>query len=301
MTRKRKYYNKETVVFLNGKWLKASEAMTDLFSQTLHYGNGVFEGIRAYATPVGPQIFKAKAHFDRLQHSANKLHIKLNYSTEELIEIAYELLRRNKLNNAYIRPLVYLGANMSLTLTEEVHVLLMAWEWERLLGNRRLKVMVSSYEKPRPMAIPVDAKVVGQYTNSILATSEAKAKGFNEALLLDSQGYVAEGPGTNFFYEKDEILYTPPLGNILPGITRATIIDYARELGIEVVERHFTPEELLEADTAFFTGTAAEVIGITSIGGHTFSAKWEDTAAYSLFLMYRQRVTHGEYSDFTLV
>lgn len=295
------YFNRDTVLFLNGKWLKAMEAMGDPFSQTLHYGNGVFEGIRAYETPMGPHIFKAREHFDRLHYSAAKMFIEIPYSSEELTEIAYQLLNKNQLTSAYIRPLVYLGANMSLTETNEVYMLMAAWHWGRYLGNDLLRVMVSSYEKQSPNSVPVDAKICGHYTNSILATMEAKSKGFDEALLLDAQGYVAEGPGANFFYEKDEVLYTPPLGNILPGITRATIICYAKEMGYKVVEKLFTAEELMQADAAFFTGTAAEVIGIKSVGGHEFIMDWEDTIAYSLFLMYRQRVANNEYRDFTLV
>lgn len=295
------YFNRDSVLFLNGKWLKAKDAMGNLFSQTLHYGNGAFDGLRAYETSTGPQIFKAKEHFDRLHYSASKMFIDLDYTSEDLTVIAHQLLKKNHLNNAYIRPLVYLGANMALTETKDVYLLMTAWEWERYLGNDLLKVMVSSYEKPSPNSIPIDAKICGHYTNSILATMEAKSKGFDEALLLNSEGYVTEGPGANFFYEKDEVLYTSPVGNILPGITRATVISYAREMGYKVVERNFTAEELVDADTAFFTGTAAEIAGIKSIGGHDFTMDWEDTVAYSLFLMYRQRVVNNEFGDFTLV
>ncbi len=293
------YFNRDSVLFLNGKWLKATDAMGNLFSQTLHYGNGVFEGLRAYETSTGPQIFKAKEHFDRLHYSTSMMSNELDYTSEELIEIAHQLLKTNHLNNAYIRPMVCFGANMAET--KEVYLLMAAWEWGRSLGKDLLKVMVSSYEKPAANSIPVDIKICGHYTNMILATMEAKSKGFDEALLLNSDGYVTEGPGANFFYEKDEILYTPPAGDILPGITRATVISYAREMGYRVVEKKFTAEELIDADTAFFTGTAAEIAGIKSIGGHDFTMDWEDTVAYSLFLMYRQRVVNNEYRDFTLV
>jgi branched-chain amino acid aminotransferase len=295
------YFNRNSVLFLNGKWLNATDAMGNLFSQTLHYGNGTFDGLRAYETSTGPQIFKATEHFERLHYSASKLYINLEYTVEELTEIAYQLLDRNKLNNAYLRPLIYLGPNMELTKTKDVYLLMAAWEWEPFVGSDLLRVMVSSYQKPSPRAIQVDAKICGQYTNSALATMEAKSKGFDEALLLDSDGYVTEGPGANFFYEKDEILYTPPMGNIFPGITRSTVISFAREMGYRVKEKNFKPEELIEADTAFFTGTAAEIAGIKSIGGHDFTMEWEDTVAYSLFLMYRQRVVNNEFRDFTLV
>ena len=161
-----------------------------------------------------------------------------------------------------------------------------------------VRVMISSYQRPNPKAVPVDAKVTGQYTNSILATTEAKSKGFDEALLLDSEGYLAEGPGANFFMEKDGILHTPSLGNILPGITRSTVIEYAREFRYPVEEREITPDEINGADAAFFTGTAAEIAGIKSIGGYEFTAPWEDTMAYSLFHAYRNRVTQNEQEIF---
>ncbi len=295
------YYNENTQIFLDGKWLKASEATTNLYAQTLHYGNGVFEGIRSYKTEDGLQIFKAKEHFERLRYSAKVMHINFNYSVEELIKLSYELLERNNLEDAYIRPLVYLGANMSLTPTDKVHVMLCAWEWGRYLGSKQLNLMTSSYQRPNPKSTHIQAKVVGHYTNSILATTEAKQKGYDEALLLDVNGNVAEGPGANFFYEKDEVLYTCPLGNILSGITRQTVIEIAAELGVKVVEKFFTPEEVYNSDAAFFTGTAAEVAGIASLDGHKFKLTWEDSLGYDLAKAYQNRVSQREYKNFELV
>lgn len=295
------YYNEDTTVFLNGKWLKAKDATTDLYAQTLHYGNGVFEGIRSYNTEDGVKIFKAKEHYERLLYSAEKMHIKLNYTSEQLIDLTYELLEKNNLKDAYIRPLVYLGVNMSLQPTDEVNVFLCAWEWGKYLGSDLLNIMTSSYQRPNPKSCHVDAKVVGHYTNSILATTEAKQKGFDEALLLDANGNVAEGPGANFFYEKNGVLYTSPLGNILPGITRATVLELANELKFKVVEKYFTPEDVKGADGAFFTGTAAEVAGIGSLDGINFKLKWEDTMGYVLANMYKQRVAFREYNSFYLV
>ena len=295
------YYNENTTVFLNGKWLKATAAKTDLYAQTLHYGNGVFEGIRSYDTEDGVMVFKAKEHYERLLYSAKKMHIELNYNVAELTQLTYELLAKNKLKDAYIRPLVYLGANMSLQPTPEVNVFLCAWEWGKYLGDDLLSIMTSSYRRPDPKSCHVDAKVVGHYTNSILATTEAKQQGFDEALLLDASGHVAEGPGANFFYEKNGVLYTSPLGNILPGITRSTVLQLAKELKFKVVEKYFTPDEVKGGDGAFFTGTAAEVAGIGALDGVKFKLNWEDTMGAELARMYKYRVTSREYQSFELV
>ena len=295
------YYNSDTVLFLDGKWVKVQDAKTSLYSQTMHYGAGVFEGIRSYKTEDGTLIFKAKEHFERLHYSAEKMHISLKYSSEELTRLTYELLEKNNLENAYIRPLVYLGANMQLEPTDEVHVMLCAWEWGRYLGDTQLKLMTSSFQRPNPKSCFVDAKVTGHYTNSILATTEAKQKGFDEALLLDMNDNVAEGPGANFFFEKDEKLFTAPLGNILSGITRQTILELSKELGVEVIEKFFTPEEVYEADGAFFTGTAAEVAAVGSLDNHEFKLPWNETLGYELASAYKNRVQKKEYKRFELV
>jgi branched-chain amino acid aminotransferase len=295
------YYNENSILYLDGKWVKAVDAKIDLFSQTMHYGNGAFEGIRSYNGTAGPNIFKAKEHFERLVYSAGRMGIKFSQSVDDLVKVSYELLEKNGLTNAYIRPMVFLGANMKLLSCGEVHLMMSAWEWPPYLGDEALKVTISSVERPNPKSIPIDAKVSGNYTNSIMASNEAKQKGFDEALLLDSDGYVAEGSGQNFFFVKDDIIYTPPLGNILPGITRATIIEYAMELGHPVVEKLFKPEEMRGGEVAFFTGTATEVASIASIDDIVFSTEWKETIAYDLFLMYRQRVSNAELSDFTLV
>ncbi len=284
------YYNNDTVIFLDGKWLKASEGKTNLYTQTLHYGSGVFEGIRAYKTSYGTQIFKAKEHYERLKYSAKAMHIKLDYSVDELTHLTYQLLEKNKLQNAYIRPLVYLGANMALQPTKEVHLMLCAWEWGRYLGDTQLEVVTSSFQRPNPKSCIVDAKVTGHYTNSILATTEAKNKGYDEALLLDMNGYVAEGPGANFFYEKGNKLFTCPLGNILAGITRQTIFELCEAHHIALEETLFTPSDVYEADGAFFTGTAAEVAPIKSLDKQTFKLNWQDTIGFKLAKAYQDKV-----------
>src|SRR3989344_9357975 len=259
------YYNDNTLVFFDGKWLKAKELMISPYVQTMHYGSGVFEGIRSYLTPDGTRIFKSEEHYQRLLYSADKMHLKVDYSVNEFTKLSYQLLEKNNLSNAYLRPLIFAGENMSLTPTDKTHVMLSAWQWEKYLGTKLLDVMTSSYQRPNPSSCHVDAKVTGHYVNSILATTEAKQKGFDEALLLDNNGFVAEGPGANFFFEKDNVLYTSPLGNILPGITRATMFELCDELEFKLVEKQFSPEEVKGADSAFFTGTAAEVAGIASL------------------------------------
>ena len=269
---------------------KGPEWKTNLYSQTLHYGAGVFEGIRSYKTDKGAHIFKSKEHFERLHYSAEKMHIKLKYSVEELTALSYELLEKNNLEDSYIRPLVYLGENMSLQPTENVHVMLCAWEWGRYLGDMQLKLMTSSFQRPNPKSCFVEAKVSGHYINSILATTEAKQKGFDEALLLDMNENVAEGPGANFFFEKEGKLFTAPLGNILSGITRQTIFELAEDLGIEVIEKFFKVEDVYRADGAFFTGTAAEVAAIGSLDNRSFNLHWKETIGYKLADAYQKSV-----------
>lgn len=291
------YFNEHSVVFLDGQFVKANTAKVGLYNQTMHYGNGVFEGIRSYDTEDGVRIFKAAEHFERLHFSAKVMGIKLNYSSEQLEQITYQLLDKNGLKDAYIRPLVCMGDNMSLQTNDEVHIVIMVWEWGKYLGDEMLKVMLSSFQRPNPKACHVEAKVVGHYTNSILATNEAKQKGFDEALLTDMHGYVAEGPGANFFMEKDGVLITAPLGNILAGITRATVLELAKELDIKVEERLFTPEDVYSADAAFFCGTAAEVVGIKQFNDHVFTMDWEETNSSMIQRKYKRRVAHNEYQN----
>ena len=290
------YYSENTQVFLNGSFIKAKNAQTTLFGQSLHYGSGVFEGIRSYETENGTRIFKAEEHYERLLFSAKKSHIKLDYDVEELVRITNQLLSLNKMSNAYIRPLVYLGQNMALSPTSEVNLFICAWNWGRYLGEGGLRVVTSPYERPNPKSCHVEAKVSGHYTNSILATTDAKAKGYDEALLLDQNGFIAEGPGANIFFEKDGKLYTPQRGNILPGITRETIIDIARDLGITIEEGQYSLEDLKNADGAFFTGTAAEVASITSLDDKNFNKEWEDTIGYELSNAYNLAVL-GQYNQ----
>jgi len=272
------YYNENTIIYLDGKFVKAAESKIDLYSQSLHYGLAVFEGIRSYKTTNGgTKIFKAKEHFDRLKHSATSLRMPYQFNSEELIEATYEVLKQNNLQDAYIRPLVYGPSNMSFNLNTESHLTIQAWEMAAFLGDKLLRIGTSTFQRPNPKGFKITAKAAGHYVNSILASYEAKDLGYDEALLTDMNGYVAEGPGANMFYEKDGKLFTPSLGNILPGITRATVLEICKDLGITVEEKFFTKEAIYGTDAAFFCGTAAEVIGWESLDGIAFKKDWSDT------------------------
>jgi branched-chain amino acid aminotransferase len=286
------YYNEHTLIYLNGSFVKASDAKVDLFGQTLHYGYGVFEGIRSYRTVSGETvIFKAEEHYERLRQSALALNMPYDYALNVLISATYELLRLNELQDAYIRPLVYSPANMSFNPNTQSFISIAVWPMEPFLGNRLLKVMTSSFQRPNPKGFKISAKATGHYVNSIMASQEAKAAGFDEALLTDMNGFVAEGPGANMFYEKDGKLFTPAPGNILPGITRATVLDICREAGITVEESFFDVEQVKKADAAFFCGTAAEVIGWESLDGQSFKKPWNETISKKIQDAYKDKVT----------
>ncbi|HEY5691175.1 MAG TPA: branched-chain amino acid transaminase [Cyclobacteriaceae bacterium] len=290
------YYTNDTTLFLDGKLVKAADAKIDLFSQSLHYGYGVFEGIRAYQTLNGVKVFKAREHYERLLKSASLIGIPLDYDPEELIQATYQVLARNKQTNAYVRPLVFCGPNMSLSAPTQVSLMIATWVWGKYLGDKLLKVCISSYQRPNPKSFKAEAKACGHYVNSIMATTEAKQRGFDEGLLLDIEGFVAEGPGANFFYEKDSVLYTPPLGSILPGITRQTVLEICAELDFRVEEKLFKPEDLFEADSAFFCGTAAEIAGIESIEGQKFAKPWKESLGAIIQEAYQCLVLDKSYS-----
>ncbi|GGB15116.1 branched-chain-amino-acid transaminase [Puia dinghuensis] len=285
------YYNEHTVLWLDGKILKAADTKTDLYGQSLHYGYSVFEGIRSYRTAAGKtKIFKAIEHFDRLQRSATTLNMPYRYTTEELIKASYDVLESNNLQDAYIRPVVYGPANMSFNPNTESFTVIQTWEMAPFLGEKLLRVMTSSFQRPNPKGFKIEAKAAGHYVNSIMASHEAKGKGFDEALLTDMNGFIAEGPGANMFFEKAGRLHTPATGNILPGITRATVLELAEDLGIPVEQGQYTPADLKQADAAFFCGTAAEVIGWHSIDDYTFPISWKDTQSRKIQQAYKDLV-----------
>ncbi len=289
------YYNENTVIYYKGEFIKASEAKGSVYDQSLHYGYAAFEGMRAYDTPGGVSIFKAKAHFERLEFSCKAVGIPYPFNNDELISITKEVLAKNNLKNAYIRPLVTCSPNMSLTKGKEAQLLIAAWEWGAYLGDNLLNIKTSSFKRISPESFTVAAKVSGHYVNSIMATQEAKDAGFDEALLLDKDGFVAEGPGANIFIEKEGILYTPQPGSILPGITRATILELCNDLDITVVEKRLTLKEVHGADSAFYCGTAAEVVGISALDDIPFSKNWKHSIGSMLQKAYKKLVVNQEY------
>jgi branched-chain amino acid aminotransferase len=289
------YYGNDTVLWLNGRLVKAAEATMDLYSQSLHYGYAVFEGIRAYRTTGGhTRIFKPVEHYNRLEASARALNMPYTWDRDTLIDATYAVLSANKLQDAYIRPIVYAPANMSFNRNEESSLAIEVWEMQPFLGDKLLRVMRSTFQRPNPRGFRIHAKAAGHYVNSILASQEAKAAGYDEALLEDMQGYIAEGPGANVFFEKNGVLYTPAGGNILEGITRATVLEICAELAIPVQVKPCSYEELRDADAAFFCGTAAEVIGWKNIDDYHFPKPWAETRSAEIQAAYTERVVRNE-------
>lgn len=259
---------------MNGAFVAWQDAQVHVLVHGLHYGSGVFEGIRCYATEKGSFIFRLKEHLERMYRSAEAYQMKIPYTPAELGEAIKGTIRVNGLDACYIRPIAFFGYHhLGLNPTGcPVDVAVAVWRWGAYLGadaaEGGIRCTISPWRRIDPRTLPVTAKAVGHYLNSILASLDARARGFSEAILLDTQGFVAEGPGENIFIVKHGILYTPEASSsILPGITRASVIELARDMGYEVVETRLTLEDLFSADEAFFTGTAAEMAPIREIDG----------------------------------
>jgi len=270
--------DRDGVIWLDGEMVPWREAKTHVLTHTLHYGLGCFEGVRAYNTANGPAIFRLKEHTDRLFRSAHILNMKMPFSKDELNEAQCAAVRENNLDEAYLRPMAFLGSEgMGLRADNlKVHVMVAAWSWPSYMSPEAkemgIKVRTSSYTRHHVNITMCKAKANGNYINSMLALNEAISGGAEEALLLDNEGYVAEGSGENIFIMRDGVLHTPELTSCLEGITRATILDFARELNIPVKERRITRDEVYIADEAFFTGTAAEVLPIRELDGRVIGA-----------------------------
>ena len=258
---------------MDGELVPWRDAKVHVLTHTLHYGLGVFEGVRAYNTPNGPCIFRLDEHTERLFNSAHILGLEMPYTREEVNAAQCEVFKANELDEGYLRPMAFLGSEAMGLRAEglSVHLSIACWPWPDYMDadsrEKGIKVRTSSYTRHHVNITMCKAKSNGNYTNSILALHEALASGCDEALLLDNEGYVAEGSGENIFLVKNGVLHTPELTSCLAGITRDTVFALAAELGIEILERRITRDEVYIADEAFFTGTAAEVLPIQSLDG----------------------------------
>ncbi|MEK9811830.1 MAG: branched-chain amino acid transaminase [Bordetella sp.] len=258
-------------IWMDGQFVDWRDAKIHVLTHTLHYGMGVFEGVRCYETVSGSAIFRLKDHTQRLLNSAKIFQMKLDFSKEDLMQAQLETVRRNKLKSCYIRPIVWIGSELMgiATNNNKIHIAIAAWPWGAYLGEEGLakgiRVKTSSFTRHHVNVSMVRAKASGYYINSILAHQEVCGLGYDEALLLDTEGYVSEGAGENLFVVKSGRLFTPDLASCLDGITRDSVLTIAKDFGIEVVEKRMTRDEIYCADEAFFTGTAAEVTPIREL------------------------------------
>lgn len=270
--------DRDGVIWLDGELVPWREAKVHVLTHTLHYGMGVFEGVRAYETDRGPAIFKLPEHTRRLFNSAKILRMEIPWGYEELCDVQKTVVRENKLDSAYLRPMCFYGSEgMGLRADNlSVHCMVAAWEWGAYLGKenmeRGIRIKTSSFTRHHVNISMCKAKANGQYMNSMLALQEALQDGYDEALLLDNEGYVAEGSGENFFIVREGCIYTPDLTSALDGITRQTVVTLADDLNIPLREKRITRDEVYIADEAFFSGTAAEITPIREVDNRTIGS-----------------------------
>jgi branched-chain amino acid aminotransferase len=271
--------NQSELIWMNGEFVAWEDAKVHVLTHGLHYGTGVFEGIRCYETDRGPAIFRHTEHLDRLMNSAELYYMPVPYTREQLREATHGLIGRNGLSSCYIRPIVFRGyGQMGLfPLEAPVDVSIAVWEWGAYLGEegkrKGIRAKVSSWRRISPSSLIPASKASGQYLNSVLAKIETHKAGYEEAILLDDLGHVCEGSGENIFVVHEGKIVTPPVpASILGGITRASAAQIARDLGYDVVERDIARAELYLADEVFMTGTAAELVPVREIDDHTIGA-----------------------------
>lgn len=291
-------------IWMDGQWVEWRDAKVHVLTHTLHYGAGVFEGLRAYHTDQGPAIFKLEEHTDRLFRSAHILNMKIPFSKEEINQAHLDAISNNNLDSAYIRSMCFYGSEgMGLRADNlKVHVMVAAWEWGAYLGaesmEKGIRIRTSSYTRNHVNSTMCKAKANGNYINSILALQEALSAGYDEALLLDHEGYVAEGSGENLFVVRNGVLYTPETTSALEGITRETILTIAHEQGLKVVEKRMTRDEVYVADEAFFTGSAAEVTPIREYDDRQIGSGTRGPITEKIQTLYFDYV-HGRKGDHT--
>jgi len=295
--------DRDGVIWMDGELIPWRDANVHVLTHTLHYGMGVFEGVRAYKTDKGTAIFRLQEHTDRLFNSAHIMNMKIPYDKETINEATRAAVRENDLETAYMRPMVFYGAEgMGLRADNlETHVIIAAWEWGAYLGQEALekgiKIRTSSFTRHHVNVSMCRAKANGHYINSMMALQEAMASGCDEALLLDTNGFVMEGSGENIFIVKDGVLYTPDLTSALDGITRNTIKRLANDMGIDVIEKRITRDEVYIADEAFFTGTAAEVTPIRILDDRDIGSGQRGPITEKLQTLYFDQV-HGRREEY---
>jgi len=269
------FADRDGLIWFDGEMVDWRDAKVHVLTHTLHYGMGVFEGVRAYHADQGTAIFRLEEHTDRLFRSAKIMNMQMPFSKDELNAAQIAAVKENNLDSAYLRPMVFYGSEgMGLRADNlKTHVIVAAWEWGAYLGKEALekgiRIRTSSFSRHHVNIAMCKAKANGNYISSMLALSDAQRDGYDEALFLDVDGFVAEGSGENFFMVYNGVIYTPELTSALDGITRATVIQLAEEEGYEVREKRITRDEVYTADEAFFTGTAAEVTPIRELDGRS--------------------------------
>jgi len=297
--------DRDGVIWMDGELVPWRDANVHVLTHTLHYGMGVFEGVRAYKTDKGTAIFRLQEHTDRLFRSAHIMNMKIPFDKETINEATRAAVHENDLETAYIRPMCFYGSEgMGLRADNlKTHVMIAAWEWGAYLGQEALekgiKIRTSSFSRHHVNVSMCRAKANGHYINSMMALQEALASGCDEALLLDTDGFVMEGSGENIFIVRDGVLYTPDLTSALDGITRSTLMRLANDQGLDVVEKRITRDEVYIADEAFFTGTAAEVTPIRILDDREIGSGARGPITEKLQTLYFDLV-HGrleEYSD----
>jgi branched-chain amino acid aminotransferase len=270
-------------IWMNGEFVPWEDAQVHVLSHGLHYGTGVFEGIRAYETDRGTAIFRHREHLERLEKSAELYYINLPYSVGELREATHQLIRRNGLESCYIRPIAFRGyGEMGLyAQAAPIDVAIAVWTWGAYLGEEGkregVRAKISTWRRISPDSLITQAKASGHYLNSILAKVETAREGYQEAIMLDRSGMVSEASGENIFVVRDGVIATPPAGTILDGITRKSVIQIAKDFGYEVIERQLAPSELTLAEEIFLTGTAAELVPVRSVDDHDVGEPGEIT------------------------
>ncbi len=271
-------HNRDGKIWMDGKLIEWRDANIHVLTHSLHYGMAVFEGVRAYKTDKGPAIFRLPEHTKRLMNSAKIFQMKVPYDYDTLLEAQKAVIRENKLDSGYIRPLIWIGSErLGISAKDNtIHAMIAAWPWGAYLGedgiNKGIRVKTASFTRHHVNVSLVRAKASGYYINSILANQEAVSNGYDEALLLDTEGFVSEGSGENVFIVRDNKIYTPDLASCLDGITRNSVITLAEDLGFKVIEKRITRDEFYTCDEAFFTGTAAEITPIRELDNRTIGS-----------------------------